>query len=1439
KLVYNSTAQRFECEADQNTGTSYLAAQGLTLASNFFRLNATLTGTSLEIIGTSSGRILYAADSLNSSGTLVVEGVTVLNGALTIRGATSGSTIQAASLLASSGTLIIEGGSWIHGTLSGNTLEGFNLTDCDADNQTLAWDATNKRFECGDDDTGAGGSTAPAQGLTQPASGFLALSTSFSGTALEIMGTASGRIVHAQDLLRSSGALVVEGRATFNHTVMMASGAILSGHLIPMYTNKFDLGSTDRRWRDLYLSGSSLHIGSSTLEGKIGYRDSGYEGLLFYGKGTGNPHMLLSSGGMLGIGTATPKAHLAVSGAVLLNPNGTIGSTAVDLGMALEVIGTTSGSVIHAQDLLTSSGSLTVEIGSASTATGVFIDQNGNGVALRIDSEATTRDIVSISASTITTGHAIQIDDADALTSGTGLLLNLLSNSSSASKRILANFLNDHASATSTLVMNIRQDAANGSLYIDQNGNGIGIDIDSEATSKPGMRVSMPSNNANPNPHILFGYQNFFDANLFRNDRNAMTSSGALTLDPYGFNRVYNFDGESTYTDNTTEARTTSGTTFSIFTVENPSNDYFYVGANDPFGIIYFDIAVAQDGISTWSAQFYNGSTWAELPFDDYTSVLRYDGVVKFNPPNNWAATTVSTDTETQYWIRFQTLDTNITTTANIYSISPTQDYRFRVGAQANDTEYALTVDAVRHVAMGTGANLRAALTIYTDNTFNEEAILINTDESNAEQNVFRIRSDVAGADDNAFRIRADGAVFSDNEYTSTGADYAEWFKAKQKLEPGEVVCIDVTQDNTVERCTREADANVMGIVSTNPAFVGNMISGADGIIPPGYELIGLIGQVPAKVLIGSYADGSLNIRPGDSLTPADKPGYARKALPGESTVGVALEGFSGAIGEEGMVNVLISRRNSSLTVDQVEQHVLDQIAAMQIEDEVQIMVADAVKAINVDDEIAEKVQSRFENLNFSAMVANILAASQGDTKSDDEPLSESGAGIWSIYETLKIQIEDLKTAVATLSGATVTRSPNYDTVAIEQTLITGGDARIGGDLHVDGALAIEDLLLTGLLSIDGSMDVGGSLRASMLELASGATVHGPLTVDGELIVQGTPVDLAALFATGATMELSNLIVREALVVLGDVDIQGHLRVFSGATIGGNLTVSGSLVLSARQTGRAVILEAATKVTIPFGTGWFMETPVITASADDFVQWRVSGASATGFTLEIKDPAERDVTFDWIAVGTRDARTIRGLPGGVEAGDQAIPVDAFGVPVSTSDVWNACIRREQPLDESGAPMSCSRYHDKTLWMHPDLQVQIDWDDERNPKLIVPEGYYIEMLIEEEGESEDSSASSGASESASSVSEDMGSGSTTANGSEPDVGANSSASDSSESSQSFESSEKTSRSSSSSSSSASSEISETTANSETSATSSAGTQQSSSTPAPEAGDVQQS
>ena len=163
-------------------------------------------------------------------------------------------------------------------------------------------------------------------------------------------------------------------------------------------------------------------------------------------------------------------------------------------------------------------------------------------------------------------------------------------------------------------------------------------------------------------------------------------------------------------------------------------------------------------------------------------------------------------------------------------------------------------------------------------------ALVINSNEGTASNNVFEVHSDVLGADDLVLRVEADGGVFSDNAYTSTGADYAEYFYTLDTdLQPGETVCVDIANENAVRRCLFPSDGNVMGIVSSRPSIIGN--SSDEKRNDSHHVVVGMIGQVPAKV-----SDENGPIRVGDSLTSASVPGYAMRANAGDPTVGVALQ---------------------------------------------------------------------------------------------------------------------------------------------------------------------------------------------------------------------------------------------------------------------------------------------------------------------------------------------------------------------------------------------------------------------------------------------------------------------------------------------------------------------------------------------------------------------
>ncbi|MCA9370730.1 MAG: VCBS repeat-containing protein, partial [Candidatus Peregrinibacteria bacterium] len=374
---------------DLNTGSSYYPGQGLSLdGSNFLSLNAALTGTSLEVLGTASGRIIHAQDALSSSGSLIVEHAAVLNSTLTVAGLTafqaaitgtdavfsgsvSGATLQAISSINSSGSLATEGDAYIHGTLSGNTIVGFNLTDCDnATTSKLLWDATTQTFSCGADQ---GGSNAPkaAQGLTLNGDNFFALNTTISGSILDF-DTISGAVIQARDGLTSSGGLTVADTTLLKSTLTVNGSSALQGvtatTLIATLVEAQTLSGSTIRAQDFLASSGALSIeGTATLNDEVvfgsGIIINGVTYIFPFGDGSGTGKVLATDGnGNLswtasGGGGSTYYAGQGLS----LNGSNFFSLSAALTGTSLEIYGTASGRTIHAEETLTSSGNIIVE----------------------------------------------------------------------------------------------------------------------------------------------------------------------------------------------------------------------------------------------------------------------------------------------------------------------------------------------------------------------------------------------------------------------------------------------------------------------------------------------------------------------------------------------------------------------------------------------------------------------------------------------------------------------------------------------------------------------------------------------------------------------------------------------------------------------------------------------------------------------------------------------------------------------------------------------------------------------------------------------------------------------------------------------------------------------------------------------------------------------
>jgi hypothetical protein len=119
------------------------------------------------------------------------------------------------------------------------------------------------------------------------------------------------------------------------------------------------------------------------------------------------------------------------------------------------------------------------------------------------------------------------------------------------------------------------------------------------------------------------------------------------------------------------------------------------------------------------------------------------------------------------------------------------------------------------------------------------------------------------------FRVLTTGEVRSDVGFNTPAADFAEMLPAVEGLTPGDVLVIGA--DGKLTRSTQPGQANVVGVYSTSPGFVGGKpVEGSvSGTIP-----LAIVGIVPVKV---SAENGA--IQPGDRLVASATPGYAMKVV--------------------------------------------------------------------------------------------------------------------------------------------------------------------------------------------------------------------------------------------------------------------------------------------------------------------------------------------------------------------------------------------------------------------------------------------------------------------------------------------------------------------------------------------------------------------------------
>jgi hypothetical protein len=272
--IYGNFAGNIAAKGN-NTEVQYNDA-GVQNASAAFTFNN--SSNSLTVSGTVTGGNLSTAGTLSVTGNANVGNLGTA-GLITATGTVTGGNLSTAGTLSVTGNANV-GNLGTAGliTATGN-VSGGNLTTA-GDVTTVTLTAS------GNISTTANLSvtgTANVTGIANAAGGFrtganidgTGASSSLNIKYIEATGTANITSTLTAGNLSTAGTANVTGNATVGNlstagmatvgNLTMSVGALVTGNLIPSADVTYDLGNSTRAWRDLYLSGSSIRLGTQVI----------------------------------------------------------------------------------------------------------------------------------------------------------------------------------------------------------------------------------------------------------------------------------------------------------------------------------------------------------------------------------------------------------------------------------------------------------------------------------------------------------------------------------------------------------------------------------------------------------------------------------------------------------------------------------------------------------------------------------------------------------------------------------------------------------------------------------------------------------------------------------------------------------------------------------------------------------------------------------------------------------------------------------------------------------------------------------------------------------------------------------------------------------------------------------------------------------------------
>ena len=178
---------------------------------------------------------------------------------------------------------------------------------------------------------------------------------------------------------------------------------------------------------------------------------------------TGNGLYMNHTGGSTGAGISMDNQNTSGNGMNIYMSHITTGSGLLVNNACTSMATTAEGGLVEITSTVDTDTNvnnllyLSNDHADSTATTCLFMNQDADHESIFIDSEATTSAVVMIQAAQSTTGHIINIDDADHLTTGSALMIK--SNSpDNTSSRNLIHVINENAAADKTVGLLIQQD---------------------------------------------------------------------------------------------------------------------------------------------------------------------------------------------------------------------------------------------------------------------------------------------------------------------------------------------------------------------------------------------------------------------------------------------------------------------------------------------------------------------------------------------------------------------------------------------------------------------------------------------------------------------------------------------------------------------------------------------------------------------------------------------------------------------------------------------------------------------------------------------------------------------------------------------------------------------------------------------------------------------